>query len=89
MIVEIDINVKCPECGSVMVRHRNPDYVSCGFSECENNGRRWESPKIVIHEIIQESKQDAKREPCPACGALEDEEHLITCWLDARTKTNN
>jgi hypothetical protein len=58
MIVEVDINVKCPECGSVMVRHHDPDYVSCGFSECENNGIRYELPKIVIHKI--ENKQETK-----------------------------
>lgn len=23
-----------------------------------------------------------ENEPCPACGALEGEQHLIMCWLD-------
>jgi hypothetical protein len=62
-IMEIDINVRCPECGLVMVRHRNPDYISCGFSECENNGIQYELPKIAVHKIVQENEQQTGYQP--------------------------
>lgn len=51
MIVEVDINVECPVCHLVMVRHREPDYVSCETRECPNHGIRFELPKVILNRI--------------------------------------
>ena len=48
MVVEVDINVKCPACSSVMVRYHNLDNVVCETKGCANHGIKYELPKLIL-----------------------------------------
>lgn len=50
MIVEVDINVVCPKCGCVMVRHREIGSVICGTKGCSNCGVQFEIPRLILHQ---------------------------------------
>ena len=61
----------------------------------EDKFTEWD-PDLVKHQWIEAAKKAVEAAqprvvrtasgPCPACGALEDEEHLIMCWLDTRRR---
>jgi hypothetical protein len=48
MIVEVDINVRCPSCGLVMLR--DSDHVVCILKECGNYGVKYELPKLILRQ---------------------------------------